>query len=287
VTIAANPADSHTGLAGDSVVRLLAQGSVVVLSGAGLSTSCGIPDYRDHAGRWKRAQPISHQDFLRSDSARRRYWARSFLGWPTVAQAAPGRGHQALAQLESVGRIRLIVTQNVDGLHRKAGSNQVLELHGGLDGVVCLSCQRRHQRAQVQEWLGAANPQVPAQAAVAAPDGDAQVAEELYAGFQVPDCPACGGMLKPDVVFFGDSVPRERVSAASEAIAAADGLLVVGSSLMVYSGFRFVEIARRAGKPVMAVNLGTTRADPMLDAKVEADCDEFLDGVQARLMRHC
>lgn len=287
MTIAANNCDSTTELGDDPVTRLLAQGSVVVLSGAGLSTSCGIPDYRDHAGRWKRAQPISHQDFLRSEGARRRYWARSFLGWPTVAQAMPGRGHHALAQLEQSGRIRLIVTQNVDGLHRKAGSRRVLELHGGLDGVLCLSCRSRHPRALVQQWLGAANPQLAGQAAMAAPDGDAQVAEEFYSGVQVPDCPACGGMLKPDVVFFGDSVPRELVSTASEAIAAADGLLVVGSSLMVYSGFRFVELARRAGKPVMAVNLGATRADHLLDAKLEADCDAFLDGVQARLMRHC
>lgn len=284
MTIAANFCDSRAAPSDDPVTRLLAQGSVVVLSGAGLSTSCGIPDYRDHAGRWKRAQPISHQDFLRSEGARRRYWARSFLGWPTVAQAMPGRGHQALAKFERAGRIRLIVTQNVDGLHRKAGSTQVLELHGGLDGVVCLSCRRRHPRAEVQQWLGAANPQGADQAAVAAPDGDAQVAEELYAGFQVPDCPACGGMLKPDVVFFGDSVPRERVSAAGEAIAAADGLLVIGSSLMVYSGFRFVELARRAGKPVMAVNLGTTRADHLLQAKVEADCDAFLDALLNRLL---
>ena len=266
--------------AGDRVRRLLEQGSVVVITGAGLSTSSGIPAYRDRKGNWKGAQPVNHGDFLRLASARQRYWARSFFGWPTVAAAAPGRGHHALAQLERAGRIDLIVTQNVDGLHHKAGSAAVLELHGGLAAVICLSCRSRQPRAVVQEWLGAANPDLAGQPVPAAPDGDAQVAAELYAGFCVPACPACGGMLKPDVVFFGDSVPRERVASAMAAIKAAAGLLVVGSSLMVYSGFRFVEFARREGKPVMAINLGTTRADHLLDAKVEQDCDEFLDGLR-------
>lgn len=279
--------DSHSARADDPVGRLLDQGPVVVLTGAGLSTASGILDYRDREGHWKRAQPIDHRDFLRSASARRRYWARSFLGWPTVAQAAPGRGHQALAQMERQGHVELIVTQNVDGLHHKAGSSRVLELHGALAAVVCLSCARSHSRAQVQEWMTAANPGMTIESATAAPDGDADAAEEHYAGFTVPDCPACGGLLKPDVVFFGDSVPKQRVAAAMDAIAAAGGLLVVGSSLMVYSGFRFVEFARRAGKPVMAVNLGVTRADHLLDAKVEQDCNAFLDGLQTRLMRHC
>lgn len=285
--LAAAHLDSHCARPDDPVGRLLDQGPVVVLTGAGLSTASGIPDYRDRDGSWKRAQPIDHRDFLRSENARRRYWARSFLGWPTVAQAAPGRGHQALAQIERQGRVELIVTQNVDGLHHKAGSSRVLELHGALAAVVCLSCARSHPRAQVQEWMTAANPGVMLEAVVAAPDGDADAAEEHSAGFTVPDCPACGGLLKPDVVFFGDSVPKQRVTAAMDAIAAAGGLLVVGSSLMVYSGFRFVEFARRAGKPVMAINLGITRADHLLDAKVEQDCNAFLDGLQTRLMRHC
>lgn len=273
-------AASFDSRAGDRVRRVLAQGSVVVITGAGLSTSCGIPAYRDREGNWQGAQPIRHHDFLHSESARQRYWARSFFGWPTVAGAAPGRGHHALARLEQAGSIDLVVTQNVDGLHHKAGSARVVELHGGLAAVVCLSCRGRHPRASVQEWLGAANPELAGRPAPVAPDGDARVAAELYAGFRVPACPACGGMLKPDVVFFGDSVPRERVASVMAAIAAAAGLLVVGSSLMVYSGFRFVEFARREGKPVMAVNLGTTRADHLLDAKVEQDCDEFLDGLR-------
>jgi NAD-dependent SIR2 family protein deacetylase len=268
--------------AGDPVGGLLERGPLVVLTGAGLSTSSGIPGYRDRQGKWKAAQPINHNDFLRHESVRQRYWARSFLGWPTVARAIPGRGHRALAQLEREGRIDLIVTQNVDGLHRKAGSASVLELHGGLAAVVCLSCGTGHSRALVQEWLQAANPELTENTAPVAPDGDAHVAAELYARFRVPVCPACGGLLKPDVVFFGDSVPRERVASAMAAIKAAAGLLVIGSSLMVYSGFRFVEFARREGKPVMAVNLGTTRADHLFEAKVEQDCDAFLDGLLAR-----
>lgn len=280
MTIEVKQPERETGDAGDRVRRLLDQGSVVVITGAGLSTSCGIPDYRDRDGNWKGAQPVDHHDFLRSASARQRYWARSFFGWPTVARAAPGRGHHALARLERAGRIDLVVTQNVDGLHHMAGSARLLELHGGLAAVICLACRTRHPRALVQEWLGTANPGLAGKSAPVAPDGDARVAADLYAGFRVPDCPACGGMLKPDVVFFGDSVPRERVASAMAAIAAAAGLLVMGSSLMVYSGFRFVEFARRAGKPVMAVNLGTTRADHLLDAKVEQDCDIFLDGLR-------
>ncbi len=264
------------------VSALLDRGKLVVLTGAGLSTACGIPDYRDREGRWKRVQPIDHQDFLRSAGTRRRYWLRSFFGWPVVAQAVPGIGHRALAHFESLDRVALVVTQNVDGLHQKAGSRGVLELHGALAQVVCLACDRRHSRAMVQEWLGAANPGLAA-TPIAAPDGDADVADALADGFHVPDCPACGGLLKPDVVFFGDSVPRPRVDAVMAAIDAAPGLLVIGSSLMVYSGFRFVEHAHRRGKPVMAINQGRTRADHLLEAKVEQDCGEFLDALRQRL----
>ena len=248
---------------------------MVVLTGAGLSTACGIPDYRDRDGQWKRSPPIEHREFVAAAAARRRYWARSFLGWPTVGHALPGAGHRALAELEARGRIALTVTQNVDGLHQKAGSRAVLELHGAIGAVICLDCGRRHDRANVQEWMRAANPECAA-VATPAPDGDADARDGAEAGFVVPDCPACGGMLKPDVVFFGDNVPKSRVGAVSAAIDAAAGLLVVGSSLMVYSGYRFAEQAHRQGKPVMAVNLGRTRADPLLAAKVERDCGEFL-----------
>jgi NAD-dependent SIR2 family protein deacetylase len=271
---------SGTGHASQLLARLLDRGPLVVLSGAGLSTSCGIPDYRDRDGRWKRPQPIDHQAFLRSAEMRRRYWWRSFHGWPVIGQARPGAGHRALAGLEQHGRIGLTVTQNVDGLHQKAGSRAVLELHGGLARVVCLDCRQLHARAAVQDWIAAANPDIEAGPAVVAPDGDADLPDDA-SGFEAPACPACGGTLKPDVVFFGDSVPRERVRTVIDAIDAASGLLVVGSSLMVYSGFRFAEHAHRNGKPVIAANLGRTRADHLLAAKVDQDCDSFLAALSA------
>jgi NAD-dependent SIR2 family protein deacetylase len=241
---AADQIECGSGIARRQIAHLIERGPLVVLSGAGLSTSCGIPDYRDREGRWKRPQPIDHQSFLRSPEMRRRYWRRSFHGWAVVGQAAPGAGHRALTQLEQSGRIGLIVTQNVDGLHQKAGSRAVLELHGGLARVVCLDCRQIHARTEVQDWIAAANPGIAATSATAAPDGDADLPDDVP-DFAVPACPACGGMLKPDVVFFGDSVPRERVRAVTEAIDGAAGLLVVGSSLMVYSGFRFAEHAHR------------------------------------------
>jgi NAD-dependent SIR2 family protein deacetylase len=281
---AADHIECSSTIARGQIAQLLDRGPLVVLTGAGLSTSCGIPDYRDREGRWKRPQPIDHQAFLRSAEMRRRYWRRSFHGWPVIGQARPGAGHHALAQLEQGGRIDLVVTQNVDGLHQKAGSRAVLELHGGLARVACLDCRGMHPRAAVQDWIAAANPGIAPGPAVAAPDGDADLLDD-FSGFAVPACPACGGTLKPDVVFFGDSVPRERVRAVTEAIDGASGLLVVGSSLMVYSGFRFAEHAHRAGKPVIAVNLGRTRADHLLAAKVEQDCDDFLAALCAEAAR--
>ena len=261
----------------EQIAGLLAGGGVVVLSGAGLSTGRGIPDYRDRAGRWKRTQPVDHRDFLRSADVRRRYWARSFLGWPVIGLATPGPGHRALAALEARGAISLTITQNVDGLHQKAGSDRVLELHGAIRRVVCLDCRSGFARAEVQAWMRAANPDFAPPPARAAPDGDADMAEGFDAGFMPPACPACAGMLKPDVVFFGDNVPGPRVEAAMAAVDAASGLLVVGSSLMVYSGYRFAERAHRLRKPVMAINLGTTRADALLATKLEHDCDEALE----------
>ena len=252
----------------------------MVLSGAGLSTASGIPDYRDRNGRWKHAKPIDHSDFLRSEKVRKRYWARSFAGWQTIARAVPNHGHDVLAQLEQQGRVSTVITQNVDGLHQKAGSRAVVELHGGLARVICLGCLQIHPRTSVQEWLQAANPDVAPATAEAAPDGDARAVEALCSEFRVPACPDCGGLLKPDVVFFGDSVPKDRAAACRGLIDAARGLLIVGSSLMVYSGFRFAEYAHRQGKPVMAVNLGQTRADAFLAAKVEEACEVFLGRLQ-------
>jgi len=246
-----------------------------VLSGAGISTDSGIPGYRDAQGRWQRPPPVMLQDFLRSESTRQRYWARSMAGWPTVASARPNAAHDALARLESVGRLVRLVTQNVDGLHQRAGSSNVIELHGNLGTVACLDCGQRHSRASVQNALEAQNPSFRADA-MAGPDGHAALDCVSCVEFRVPACPSCAGVLKPDVVFFGESVPRERVDAGSRALALADAMLVVGSSLMVYSGYRFCEWGARMGKPIAAINLGLTRADHLLALKVESPCADAL-----------
>ena len=247
-----------------------------VLTGAGCSTGSGIPDYRDEQGAWKRTPPVTYQAFVGDGITRRRYWARSLVGWPRIAQAQPNAAHRALAALEAQGRCSQLLTQNVDGLHQAAGSRAVIDLHGRLDAVVCLGCGALSSRADVQRRLAEANPAWAGLAAGAAPDGDADLEDRDFATFQVPACDACGGMLKPDVVFFGENVPRARVDAAMAGLAQADGMLVVGSSLMVYSGLRFVHAAVRAQIPVAAVNLGRTRADDLLRFRMAAPCGDAL-----------
>ena len=247
-----------------------------VLTGAGCSTGSGIPDYRDEQGAWKRTPPVTYQAFVGDGITRRRYWARSLVGWPRIAQAQPNAAHRALAALEAQERCSQLLTQNVDGLHQAAGSRAVIDLHGRLDAVVCLGCGASSSRADVQRRLAEANPAWAGLAAGAAPDGDADLEDRDFATFQVPACDACGGMLKPDVVFFGENVPRARVDAAMARLAQADAMLVVGSSLMVYSGLRFVHAAVRAQIPVAAVNLGRTRADDLLRFRMAAPCGDAL-----------
>jgi NAD-dependent SIR2 family protein deacetylase len=247
-----------------------------VLTGAGCSTGSGIPDYRDVDGRWKRAQPVTFQAFMGDEETRRRYWARSLAGWRRIRRARPNNAHCALARLETMGRIELILTQNVDRLHQAAGSARVIDLHGRIDLVRCMDCERRSPREELQGELGRLNGAWLDRAATDAPDGDADLEEADFSSFVVPPCPRCGGVLKPDVVFFGENVPRDRVDAASRSLLEADAMLVVGSSLMVYSGFRFVERASGAGKPVAAVNLGRTRADGLLTLKREQACETAL-----------
>ena len=242
-----------------------------VLTGAGVSTHSGIPGYRDADGCWRRKPPVTHQEFTRSDAARRRYWARSLVGWPAIAGAAPNAAHDALARLQRAGRVASLVTQNVDGLHQRAGSRDVIDLHGRLDRVVCLACAAKLSRAAVQAEMERANPDFARCAGPRAPDGDADLEGDCE-GFESPACPDCGGVLKPDVVFFGAGVPHSRVAAALGALGSADAMLVVGSSLMAYSGFRFCERARESGKPIVAVNRGRTRADPLLQFKIDDDC---------------
>ncbi len=253
---------------------------VAVISGAGCSTPSGIGDYRDEAGGWKRRPPVQMQDFVKDRATRRRYWARSMLGWPLMSRARPNAAHAALAAMEARGCLNGLITQNVDGLHQAAGHRQVLELHGRLAEVVCLQCDARYPRSAMQHQLQRGNVFMEDAIAVAAPDGDADIADDLdLSAFRVPDCRRCGGVLKPDVVFYGDSVPRARVEEAYAMVDSADALLVVGSSLMVFSSFRFCRRAQELGLPMAAVNRGVTRADDWLDLKVEADCAEVLPAV--------
>lgn len=247
-----------------------------VLTGAGCSTASGIPDYRDLEGGWKRPPPVTYQAFVGDGATRSRYWARSLVGWRRFGRARPNATHAALARLEAEGRVEVLLTQNVDGLHQAAGSRRVIDLHGRLDEVRCLACERRVPRAQFQQELERRNPTWVAFDAGDAPDGDADLDGLDFTAFEVPVCADCGGLLKPDVVFFGENVPRERVERAQAHLAASDAMLVVGSSLMVFSGFRFAREAARLGKPVAAVNLGRTRADDLLALKVERDCAAVL-----------
>ena len=267
------------------MVELFRGGDVVVLSGAGLSTESGIPDYRGPSGLTRRGQPMTYQAFTGSAAARQRYWARSHLGWRHIAGAAPNAGHLAVAELERHGLLRGIITQNVDGLHQAAGGRAVTELHGSLHRVVCLSCWRRTPRPALDERLRAANPawptrggnggagsppiggDLPADAAVN-PDGD--VALEETGGFAVVDCEQCGGVLKPDVVFFGENVPKPRVASCYDLVAGAAALVVLGSSLTVMSGFRYVRHAASLGIPVVIVNQGETRGDVLAAATIDA-----------------
>lgn len=254
---------------------------VAVITGAGVSTGSGIPDYRDHQGAWKRRAPMQLSEFTGSERGRQRYWARSLVGWRTVEAATPNRAHHALAGLEARGVIGPIITQNVDGLHQAAGSRSVLDLHGRLDQVECLDCRRVIPRGQHQAQLEAANPGWAASArrVATAPDGDADLEDVDYADFTVPTCQACGGMLKPAVVFFGETVPTTRVEAAFSAVAGAGALLVVGSSLMVWSGYRFVRAAAAAGQPVYVLGLGVTRGDAEAQGRLTVDCGEGLEAL--------
>jgi NAD-dependent SIR2 family protein deacetylase len=256
---------------------------LLVLTGAGCSTESGIPDYRSPGGLWSNHKPIYYADFVRSVAGRQRYWARSLTGWRPFARAVPNAAHLALAQLEAAGRLHYLITQNVDGLHQEAGSVRVLELHGNNDFVVCLGCRREITRQSMQEQLLSLNPTWTATATALAPDGDAELTTNLFTGFRVPVCEACGGILKPAVVFFGESVPVATVEFAMARVAEADALLVVGSSLTVWSGFRFVRAAATQGAPVAILNIGPTRADALAALKVEARCGELLPRVLPRL----
>ncbi len=258
------------GLALSAVGDLLAAGEVMVLSGAGLSTESGIPDYRGPTGALRRSLPMTYQTFTRDPLARRRYWARSQLGWRVVAHAEPNDGHMAVAALQSRGALSGVVTQNVDGLHQAAGAADVVELHGNLDRVVCLGCFTRSARDQLDERLREANAGWEAVATAVNPDGDVTLDEAAVEAFEVVDCLGCGGVLKPDVVFFGENVPPAKVAHCYELVERSRSLLVLGSSLAVMSGLRFVRRAAALGRPVAIVNQGWTRGDEHATWKLPA-----------------
>ncbi len=249
---------------------------VLVLSGAGVSTDSGIPDYRGPESLKTPRTPMRYGQFIGSEAARQRYWSRSFFGWTRVAEARPNRAHSALAQLEAQGVQSGLITQNVDGLHQAAGSQQVLELHGSLAAVRCLGCRRVSSRRLLQAKLKVMNPELGLQTPDVAPDGDAELPAALTEDFRVPACEACGGVLKPDVVFFGENVPAPRVARAYEMLTHAEVLLVVGSSLTVFSGYRFVVRSVKEGKPVLILNQGPTRGDADASLKLEGRLGEVL-----------
>ncbi|WP_033341374.1 NAD-dependent protein deacetylase [Catenuloplanes japonicus] len=262
---------------------LVAAGDVAVLSGAGLSTESGIPDYRGPTGLARVQTPMTYQAFTREPDARRRYWARSHLGWRTIARAAPNPGHAAVAALEQAGVLRGIITQNVDGLHQAAGAKRVVELHGGLDRVICLDCGELSPRDVLDARLHEANPAFAAEVTTVNPDGDVSIDPALEGEFRVVPCGACGdGLLKPDVVFFGETVPRERVQECFAMVESARLLLVLGSSLTVMSGRRFVLRAAKLGIPVAIVNRGVTRGDAYAGLRLDAPLGDTLTALAAQ-----
>jgi NAD-dependent SIR2 family protein deacetylase len=250
--------------------------NIVVLTGAGVSTASGIPDYRDTKGDWKHSRPMEYKDFVASEYARQRYWARSALGRPRFKQAIPNAAHLALVELEAMGKISMLITQNVDGLHQLAGSRNVIDLHGRLDNVLCLQCGIRSDRDAVQACLMQRNPFFSRLSAKHLPDGDTMLEQVEFARVDIPACESCGGILKPDVVFYGENVPATSVQQSYEAIDQADALLIVGSSLMVYSGFRFARYAHEKGIAIAAINQGVTRADDLLTIKITDECGHVL-----------
>jgi NAD-dependent SIR2 family protein deacetylase len=267
------------------LTELVAGGRVLVLSGAGLSTESGIPDYRGPTGRARPATPMTYGEFTGAAAARQRYWARSHRGWQGIVRAEPNDGHRAVAWLQQRGLLSGIITQNVDGLHQAAGAHPVIELHGGLDRVICLDCKAISERQELHVRLVEANPAAARpMTALVKPDGDMELDEAAVAGFRLVDCLDCGGgPLKPDVVFFGENVPAERVAACYDALEASRLLLVLGSSLTVASGFRFVRRAAQRAIPVAIVNQGETRGDPYARLRIDAPLGELLERLRREL----
>jgi NAD-dependent SIR2 family protein deacetylase len=268
----------------DEVARVVADRRVAVLSGAGMSTESGIPDYRGESGSLRRHTPMTYEEFTGNPEGRRRYWARSYLGWRTITRAKPNDGHHAVAALTASGYFSGVITQNVDGLHQAAGTPNVLELHGSLDRVICLDCRQTSTRVELDHRLRSANPTFDGTATRINPDGDAELSDDVVRDFQLVDCTDCGsGVLKPDVVFFGENVPLPRVEECYRIVDDAQALLVLGSSLTVMSGLRFVRRAAKAGKPVLIVNRGETRGDSLAAVRVDLPLGRALTDLTSRL----
>lgn len=267
----------------DDVARILEQGRAVVLSGAGLSTESGIPDYRGATGTLRRHTPMTYQEFVSSEVGRRRYWARSHLGWRTITGSQPNSGHAAVATLGLGGHVSGVITQNVDGLHTAAGTPDPIELHGSLARVICLDCGTVSTREKLDRRLRMANPDFQDVSTRINPDGDVELDDAAVAAFDFVPCDVCGGMLKPDVVFFGENVPKPKVARCYELIDQSLSLLVLGSSLTVMSGLRFVKYAAKAGKPVAIINQGPTRGDEHAVVRLEAPLGTSLTALAAHL----
>lgn len=268
---------NHLHIQADTLYRFIQlHPRLLVLTGAGVSLASGIPTYRDEKGVWQRGAPLQHYDFIQKEAIRKRYWARSFVGWPTISQAQPNTAHRALARLESLGLVELLVTQNVDNLHQAACSEQVVDLHGNLQRVVCLQCGAKTTRTEQQERLAEFNPLLVSLQAEVRPDGDAALPDDYFESIQLPTCLVCSGVLMPDVVFFGGTIPVPRVEQCLAALEQADALLVVGSSLKVYSGYRFCVRAKEWGKPIILLNPGDTRADEIAQLHIRAPCGDLL-----------
>ena len=246
-----------------------------VLSGAGISVGSGIPSYRNAQGEWKAGKPIAHQDFVKNESARQRYWLRSYAGWRRMSEAKPSKAHFALQRLQAKGKISTIITQNVDRLHQAAGSKNVLDLHGRLDQVTCLSCSKIYGRGFIQVMLKKKNPFLEESESIN-PDGDANIESSFTDDLKIPLCEICGGILKPNVVFFGDSVDKNLVEKAYHSVASADALIVIGTSLSIFSGYRFLRQAAKLKLPVLVINPGRFRGEELADIHLAQNADEVL-----------
>ncbi|EDW53052.1 NAD-dependent protein deacylase Sirt4 [Drosophila sechellia] len=273
----------HKPVVEDDIKRLedflLSKPNVLVLTGAGISTESGIPDYRSEGvGLYARSnhKPVQHMEFVKSSAVRKRYWARNFVGWPKFSATQPNATHHALARFEREERVQAVVTQNVDRLHTKAGSRNVVEVHGSGYVVKCLSCEYRIDRHDFQSILASLNPAFKDAPDMIRPDGDVEIPLEYIENFRIPECTQCGGDLKPEIVFFGDSVPRPRVDQIAGMVYNSDGLLVLGSSLLVFSGYRVVLQTKDLKLPVAIVNIGETRADHLADIKISAKCGDVI-----------